>query len=627
MVCVMGCGLFTKLFQGKSTIVGTEPPTLASPPRPAVAIKGTPEDQSVYFADLVASPDTRLAGWLGLYDALGIPVIGQDGLKLGSTGDDPIGPQYWQIWYASGLDKKGRGIPLSDAGRLLAVGTPEMDGATLGATLLNDLRLALKSSDPQVRLMGMFIRERIKRWPSHLDIQDASVKPENAIIDLPSVQMITWIAMRGALMQSAHNIAGFIQQPDRDYRVAALLQSQGQLTTTTPCSAILGNSDVTYWANWTLRKVAARGLQLPGMEKAIPGLVERLLQTLTKGIEKGRAAEMVGTMRNGLAWLNAVTSVLTLAMRLAAMEITAVQEPDPLVRTHGTNHGKEGKITFFLSANPQKPSAASEVDPDGNALGNCLGSFLASAAGLTMSFPPAGPIAGAELQFEGGEGFPNLVLFGNYNDVFPKATNSNGEASIDVIGHSQKNQIPDSAKPVDKEFSIIVSAQPEAYNGNTIVNTFFNGFTFGVRPNAPSGITAIVDILKTVHWDLGEQVFRLTDWQQSGYRATGGDGPTTYSGTICSLDKEFTVIGHNGPLDLTFKFTPSGDGRAGTATLRGSVSVATWIGDGPYTIEGFDSEKPKIVWVTHQTVSGKISGSGTFHIDLVPLETDECGGG
>jgi hypothetical protein len=109
----------------------------------------------------------------------------------------------------------------------------------------------------------------------------------------------------------------------------------------------------------------------------------------------------------------------------------------------------------------------------------------------------------------------------------------------------------------------------------------------------------------------------------NGYRATGSDGPTSYSGTICSLDKEFTVIGHNGPLDLTFKFTPSGDGRAGIGTLGGSVSVATWTGNGPYTIEAFGSDKPKIMWVTHQTVSGKFSGSGTFHIELVPLDTDE----
>lgn len=109
-----------------------------------------------------------------------------------------------------------------------------------------------------------------------------------------------------------------------------------------------------------------------------------------------------------------------------------------------------------------------------------------------------------------------------------------------------------------------------------------------------------------------------------GYSASGSDGPTSYSGTICSLDKEFTVVGHNGPLELTFKFTPSGDGRTGTGTLGGAYSVANWTGGGPYTIEGFGSDKPKIVWVTQQTVSGKISGSGTFHIDLVPAGPGEC---
>jgi hypothetical protein len=122
---------------------------------------------------------------------------------------------------------------------------------------------------------------------------------------------------------------------------------------------------------------------------------------------------------------------------------------------------------------------------------------------------------------------------------------------------------------------------------------------------------------------LHAEIAKLLDKNCEPYKASGQDGPTSYSGTICSLDKEFTVVGHNGPLELTFKFTPSGDGRAGTGTLGGSVSLAAWTGNGPYTIEGFDSEKPKIVWVTQQTVSGKISGSGTFHIDLVPLGKGE----
>lgn len=110
-----------------------------------------------------------------------------------------------------------------------------------------------------------------------------------------------------------------------------------------------------------------------------------------------------------------------------------------------------------------------------------------------------------------------------------------------------------------------------------------------------------------------------------GYRASGSDGPTTYSGTVCSLDKEFTVIGHNGPGYFSLKFTPSGDGRAGTGTLGSSPDL--WIGGGSYTIDGFDSEKPRIVFVTQYSFNGKSGGAGTWHIDLMPLEGNECGGG
>jgi hypothetical protein len=112
-----------------------------------------------------------------------------------------------------------------------------------------------------------------------------------------------------------------------------------------------------------------------------------------------------------------------------------------------------------------------------------------------------------------------------------------------------------------------------------------------------------------------------------GYRATGSDGPTSYSGTVCSLDKEFTVIGHNGPLTYTDTFTPSGDGRTGTGSLFGEYARVTWTGSGPYKVEGFDIYKARIVWEVTTTASipqMSGSGTGTAHIDLVPLETDEC---
>src|SRR5947209_3778836 len=202
LIFVFGCNLANRFLPAKQTPLSKVAPALPAPPARISVRKGTPEEQAVYFADLLKAPNTRLAGWLALYDALGVPVIGQDGAALTNTGDDPIGPRYWNLWYTSGLDQPGRGIPLTDAGRLIAVGTPGVDGATLGPALINDLRAAMKSSDPQVRLLGMFVRERIKRWPSHLDIQDASVTPEQAIIDLPTIHLIMWIVARAQLFQA-----------------------------------------------------------------------------------------------------------------------------------------------------------------------------------------------------------------------------------------------------------------------------------------------------------------------------------------------------------------------------------------------------------------------------------------
>ena len=627
VIFTLGCGFFTKLFQRDSTALSSEPPKLAAPPKPASVIKGTPEEQAVYFADQLASPETRLAGWLGLYDALRIPVIGQDGKSLGTTGDDPIGPQYWEIWYSSGLDKNGRGVPISDAGRILGVASPEFDGGTLGATLLKDLKLAAENPDPQVQLFGMFVRERIKRGPSHVDIRNADAVPDKAIIDSTTLQMIAWLAIRNALLQSARSVAATTRNVGREYRFAALLQSQRGLTSATPCSEIIGGSyQATYWAEWILKKVIARGVQLPGMEKAIPGLVERLLNSLAKGIEAKRAAEMVGNVRTAAAWLNAVTSALTLVMRLLSMEISASQDPDPLIRTKGTSNGKEGKVTFALSLNPKNPTSNPDVDPDGNSLDNCLGSFLASAAGITLKLPPAGRVSGSELDFKGGMGFPDLVLFADYKDLFGRDTNSNGEVSIQLTGVAQKKQLPENSRPIDKEFSIHVSAQPEAYNGNTIANMFYNGLTFGVRPNAPSGISAIVDVLKTVHYDMGEHVFRLTDWQPRGYRASGSDGPVVYSGVICSLDQPFTVTGKHPLYPLPLNFTPSSP-TTGTMSYGTSGSGISASGGGTYRIDGATTDAPVIVINTKSTASVPVittSGGGKATIFLLPLETGEC---
>ena len=612
----LGCGFFTRLFQDRSN-VSTMAPELPAPPRPASVIKGTPEAQAVYFADMLASPDTRLAGWLGLYDALGIPVLGQDGKSLGSTGDDPIGPRYWQLWYASGLDKKGRGIPISDAGRLIAAGTPELDGAAFGPALLNDLKLAVKSSDPQVQMMGMFVRERIKRWPSRLDIKNPAVTPEEAIIDLPTVQMIAWIAMRSALFQAVgkeSKTVGAIRQP-ATFSVAMFQTSGGNPASQLPCSEKMGDADSTYWTNWLMNKGIGGGVQLPGMTNAFPGLLEKMqkiMEVPTKLIEKTAAV---------ITKLNVASVLISLLLQIAAMEINPSQNPDPFIRTKNTSRGKDGKIVLQLYSAPGNI-------PDGNKLGACMGAFFSNAFGISFSFPAEGPIAGAEMTVEGGSGFPDLVLFNTEGtNSMRRWTEKDGSAEYKIFGAPQRRDLPESAKPVDKEISIYVKAQPEEAGLNSMLNIFFGGLTFGAAPSKAGGFGSAIDIAKGFQYDMGEYVFRLTDWQ-SGYRATGKTMDVTYSGVICKLEDPFTVTGTSFLNSFPFKFVPnSGRGRSGTVSFNAAVPAIKMEGSGSYTIEGADTDKPRIAMTmgsVGHTPLGSRQGGGTVYIDLVPLETDEC---
>jgi hypothetical protein len=617
MIFTLGCSSFTRLLK-RGQALSTTPPIIPAPPGAASLKNGTPEEQAGYFANLLASPNTRLAGWLGIYDALGIPVIGQDGAAIGSTGADPIGPRFWRVWYASGLDKMGRGIPLRDAGRLIAGGSAELAGDTFGATLLKDLRLAIKSNDPQVRLMAMFVRERIKRWPSHLDIQDVSVTPEKAIIDLPTLQMIVWIVTRGAIFQAAAmsgERSGANQQPTV-FRMAMFQTSNGGPSTRPPCSEMAGNADATYWTNWVINKALGGGVQLPGMSKAFTSLIEKwqkVGEVSTKVIDKTAST---------ITKLNASSALLSFLLQLAAMEIEPRQTPAPLIRTHDTYRGKDGAIELQLYSAPDKI-------PNGNELKACLGSFAANAMGISFSMPADGPISGAEMTIEAGAGFPDLVLFNSEGtNTMRRSTGKDGVAEYKLFGAPQKHNIPDDAKPVNKEFSVYVKAQPEEAGLNSMLNIFFGGLTFGAAPSAAGGFGSAIDIAKGFQYDMGEYVFNLTDWGQQGYRAAGHDGPTSYSGVICSLEKPFDITATNSFLLYPLKFVPA-SATAGTLSYNTTYKVLTMTGSGTYTIEGAGTDRPRIRAQTESTLSGmgrRSSGGGPAHIDLVPLDTDECNG-
>jgi hypothetical protein len=111
-----------------------------------------------------------------------------------------------------------------------------------------------------------------------------------------------------------------------------------------------------------------------------------------------------------------------------------------------------------------------------------------------------------------------------------------------------------------------------------------------------------------------------------GYTATGQVSQAKFSGVICSLGLPFTLDVSSPYVNYKVKFTPSSPTK-GTYTLEWEKEVTTLAGNGTYTVEGIETDSPRIA------VSGKSTGvipggaatdGGSMIIDLVPLTTNEC---
>ena len=88
-------------------------------------------------------------------------------------------------------------------------------------------------------------------------------------------------------------------------------------------------------------------------------------------------------------------------------------------------------------------------------------------------------------------------------------------------------------------------------------NVFFDGFTASDVLGAASGA---IDIAKTLHWDLGEVAFPMSDYQ-AGWKVDQILQGWHFTGIVCDTTKPFTL---DAVLDAgvsgAYAFTPSGTG-------------------------------------------------------------------
>lgn len=570
-------------------------PAVPAPPTPAASPPGNPAARAKMYSKMLdakgagkADAEARAAAWLALYSELEVPVYGADGEVVNGAPGGLPGPKYWNVWLASGMDRNQAHLPLSDAGRILSVTVEGADAADVTLLFIKDLRAAAKSKDKGARLMAHFVRERILRGPSKMDILARETKEtdlaKNALIDPPTMQLVSWLSMRSVVFgiaaeENAKKGTGLGIDPATAASFARTLIEP--LLTPSPayaagsfnCDELLGSKEVTAWVNKALTYVnGVLHADLPF--SSFPSVRDALLSKM--GVGEGKLGKISGALSYG----NAMASILSLAMQVNALTLTIDSQPQVLERTKNQNPGKEQHHDIRIVFD-------NGDIPDAGNLRNCMMTFAANVSGVGLNFPANGSSPGkVGVEITAGDGF-DRVEFADYKQIKQDA-DENGNVKLDIRGRGQKRDLPKSAKALDAQYSFHVSSQVEEEDLGSIGRMLFDSLVAVGTPNPANFVAPALDVLKVTKWDLGEQSFAVTDWQALAYKAHGEAGDAIFDGIICDLDKPF-------------KLKVSGGGQNGTKSFKPNKN---------YPLSGGNVD---LVW----NWSGKIpaEGSGTYKVE------------
>lgn len=141
-----------------------------------------------------------------------------------------------------------------------------------------------------------------------------------------------------------------------------------------------------------------------------------------------------------------------------------------------------------------------------------------------------------------------------------------------------------------------------------------------------SGLERIVGLLKDTG-NTGNSPLTVIYYIGRGYKASGQEGTLIYSGVICGLEQPFTLNAKSPYYEFTIQFAPSGP-QAGSFTYSGTeYDVGPMTAVGTYTVNGDGADAHQLILDAAHTTStsvGPVHVQITYHIDLVPLDTQEC---
>ena len=529
------------------------PPPLAAPPPPMV-LQGTPHEQAVQLADGFERDDElRAAVLLAAFGAAGLAVVDETEHSL-TTPAETVGVSWVFVYNSSTAPSPTARISLAEVARIFAADgiMPALDVAAVGGDLVNGLRAALAgdASRPGPPMIALLVQEEARRARG-VDLADPAVTADQISVSIPTATLLVSAGVLAAT--GRHNVstapapAGFAST-----RVFTEALPPGCAT----------DSDG-QWALWLVSKLSA-GADLPGFEwEGLFGTVITHLESFypegsPPGLAQlkagfGKLSSIAGFAAAALTALSAIVANLTYSARVTL-------KPNPLIRTKSSRaDGGAGTIVAVVGFDFGK------LDPRRLDAVNCLLSAL-SVLGNNSTVPVSGPAKGVAVTIDGLEGFGDrLITEGSFvllNTPLTKDTDDAGMVEFSVVGRHQRVDIPETAAPFDRFFSVAIEGQADPTDVETLTKLFLDSFLCAGAALNGKLITAcvdpIADIWRQTKWDLGTWQFRLVDWAQD-YRVDGEHSGLRFQATKC-------------------------DGIAGTWDFTVTTASGRYVATGPLTV-------------------------------------------
>ena len=534
------------------------------PPPPTVPrFQGDAAAQAAAYITALADPAAdRPAVVLAGFAAAGLPVIAEDGTSLTTpTAAGTVGLPWAVVWATAGSSGRQGGVSLAGAGSLLALMDPlGADADVVTGQLLDGLRTALSTDDGADGPGFVAHVVAAAAAADGLDLADPSVSADQVTVPHPVVTLL----LAGFLHAALTTLQGQADAPDDTAPSGGFRAVQAPA----PPAGCDGNDGMDGWLLWTISKVMT-GAAMPGLPQW-GGLYEAVV---TAAVQRGylvpQALDVtsVGGKAAGIA--GALVNLLLFAAQAGSTTATGWMDGSgPLVRTKTTTHGSARTVTIQVSTTAD--ATADEIADQ-----NCM-LAIASLLG-NNSLRAFGDAANVEIEVSGGAGFANSLAAGNSIVLFGPAqfqpvqtADEHGQITVPVQGRAQRHPVPETALPVERQFSVMVEASLDPITATTIgkqladsalcMGTLLGGG--GGMDVATSCTDAVLNAVKQWHWDLGELVFPLTDWEHGWVideTISRGGYPFTITGVSC--------YGPYGPWQLSLYATPPG------LTMTGELDV------------------------------------------------------